>query len=465
MSLLEHEPITLAAGEAEALFEEARVRTHRRRRRRALTGAFLVAAAVAAYAASATDGSGSIAETATTPFADVRAFAHHGELAFVSRGRLWVLDGQRGRLTAVSRQSQTASNPQFSPNGRWLTYTVGTSRLWVARADGTAPKPVGSGGYGYAYGRGDWLPDGRLVATNYLWRVSAPGALVRAGAAPAALAAWAPDGTGYAFNTERLTSSHGAAWTRIQRLSISSSLNGPRRALVTMPLSFTPRSGLNGGLFDGVEVLPHREGVLFTLDPGGSASVPADGLDLLDAAPGLRPKDLGATLGIPLTLGSPGRFAITSGGNRYAWQTKHVEICAGAAVLCSPVSTPPGVLSLDPAFSPAGGTLAFVEAPSRNAGDIGQASVHRWYATHSLWVLRAGSMRPARIAGSAGAAAPVWSADGSSLLYVANDSLWLLPTLSSKPVRVTSPLFEANVWPGYYGEVGWSSQFAWSSRG
>ena len=123
------------------------------------------------------------------------------------------------------------------------------------------------------------------------------------------------------------------------------------------------------------------------------------------------------------------------------------------------------MLSFDPAFSPAGGTLAFVEAPSSDVANIGQASVHHWYATHSLWVLRAGGSTPARIADTAGAAAPVWSSDGRSLLYVANDSLWLLPTLSSRPVRVTAPLFKANVWPGYYGEVGWSSQFAWASRG
>jgi hypothetical protein len=463
VSLLEHEPLTVAAGEVEALFEEARVRTRRRRRLRALTVGLTLAAALAEYlAASNSGGSGRIAETAKTPFADVRAFAHHGELAFVSRGRLWVLDGRRGHLTAVSRAWQTASDPQFSPNGRWLAYTVGTSRLWVARADGTAAKPVVSGGY--VYGRGDWLPDGRLVANTYLWRVSATGTLVRAGAVPASLAGWAPDGTAYAFTTERLTSSHGAEWARIQRLSISDSLSGTRRTLVTIPLSLN-RSGLHGGLFDGVEVLPQHQGVLFRLDPDGSNSLAADGLDLLDAAAGLRPRDLGPTLGIPLALSTPGRFAITSGGNRYAWQTKHVEVCAGAAVLCSPVRTPPGVLSFDPAFSPAGGTLAFVEAPSSNAGNIGQASVHHWYATNSLWVLRDGSSRPVRIAGTAGAAAPVWSADGSSLLYVANDSLWLLPTLSSKPVRVTAPLFEANVWPGYYGEVGWSSQFAWSSRG
>jgi hypothetical protein len=460
VSLLEHEPLTIALEDAAALFEEARIRTRRRRRSRALTMVLAVAAGLASYlAATAGGASGAIAETAKTPFADVRAFEHHGELAFVSRGRLWVLDGRRGRLTAVSRPWQTASDPQFSPNGRWLAYTVGTSRLWVARADGTKPKPVGAWGY---EGGGDWLPDGRLIGANYLWRVSASGYLVRAGARPAGLAAWASDGTAYAFTSEGKTSSHGAAWTSLEWLSVSGALGGPRRTLLTIPLSFNPRSGLSGGLFDGVEALPRHEGVLFRLDPGGSDA--ADGLDLRLALPGSARKNLGLTLALPLALGARGRFAITSGGNRYAWQTKEVKVCDAAPLRCSPVKTPPGSLSFDPAYSPLGGTLAFVEAPSSNAANIGQASVHSWYATHSLWLLRAGSSRPVRVAGGAGAAAPAFSADGRSLLYVANDSLWLLPTLSSEPVRVTSPLFTANVWPGYYGEVGWSSQFAWSSR-
>jgi len=462
VSLLERESPTIAADEAAALFEEARRRTHRRRRRGALAALLITAAALSSYLASSPAGSSSIAETANTPFANVRAFEHRGELAFISRGRLWVLGGGRDRLTAVSRPWQTASDPQFAPDGRWLAYTVGTSQLWVARADGAAPRPIGAGGY--RYGGGDWLPDGRLVAGNHFWRVSASGTVAPAGAIPAGLAAWAPDGTAYAFTSERLTSSHGRDWTRIERLSISRSLSGPRRTLVTIPLSFTPRSGLSGGLFDGVEVLPRGEGVLFKLDPGGSASIPADGLGLVEVGAGSRPKDLGLTLGMPITLGSRGSFAITQGGNRYAWQTKAVAICSAAAAHCSPIKTPPGVLSFDPAFAPAGGTLAFIEAPASNVANIGQASVHRWYATHSLWLLRAGSSSPTAIAHTAGAASPVWSADGASLLYVANDSLWLLPTLSGRPVRLTAPLFQSNVWPSFYGQVHWSSQFAWSSR-
>jgi Tol biopolymer transport system component len=123
-----------------------------------------------------------------------------------------------------------------------------------------------------------------------------------------------------------------------------------------------------------------------------------------------------------------------------------------------------GQLSFDPAWSPDGRTLAFVQAPGGSASDFFQRTLRRWYATHSLWVLRQGSAAPAEIPGANGASVPIWSADGRSLLYEAGDALWLLPALSSKPVRIASPLFTPNRWPSYYGQITWSGKFAWFSR-
>jgi hypothetical protein len=52
----------------------------------------------------------------------------------------------------------------------------------------------------------------------------------------------------------------------------------------------------------------------------------------------------------------------------------------------------------------------------------------------------------------------------STLLYVAGDGLWLLPTLAAKPVEIATPLFPPHEWPAYYGQVAWTAQFArWSS--
>jgi dipeptidyl aminopeptidase/acylaminoacyl peptidase len=447
--------------ETEALFQEARRRTRRRRTRGALAAALLLVTAAAAYLAAGSGAAGVVAENAHRPFADLGAFAKEGELAFVSRGRLWVLDGDSGRLTAVSQPGQTASDPEFSPNGRWLayeTYNGNSGALWLAHADGSSPRLVSGGG---RY----WLPGGRLVAGGRALTVAHSGALTPSGPVPAALAAWAADGTRYAFTSRDFTVNPARSSSGSEQLDVSRTIGGKRTEWYRNAVSFTPSSGIQGGLFDGLAVLPRDQGILFKLDPGGSADRPEDGLPLYElTAAGTRPIDLGITVGLPITFGAAGTFAITLGGNRYAWLTKSVAICSAVSAHCSPLPTPKGVLSFDPAFSPSGAMLAFVEAPSSPAGNIGQATVRSWYATHSLWLLERGSSTPRRVPGTGGAASPVWSADGRSLLYVSNDALWLLPSTSNRPVRIVAPLFPRDDWNSFFGEIDWADQFAWQSR-
>jgi dipeptidyl aminopeptidase/acylaminoacyl peptidase len=443
--------------ETEALFQEARRRTRRRRTRGALAAALLLVAGAAAYLAAESGAVGVVAENAHRPFADLRAFAQEGELAFISRGRLWVLDGTSGRLTAVSRPGQTASDPQFSPNGRWLAYDT-DGRVWLAHADGSSPRLVPSDAL-------YWLPGNRLVAGGLTWTIAPSGALQPSGSAPAGLAAWAADGTRYAFTSRHFTVNPARSSSGSEQLDGSRTIGGKRTEWYRNTVSFTPRSGINGGLFDGLVVLPGDQGILFKFDPDGSADLLEDGVPLYELkAPGTRPVDLGITVGLPISFGADGTFAITRGRNRYAWLTKSVAICSATAAHCSPAPTPKGVLSFDPAFSPSGGTLAFVEAPSSRAGNIGQATVRSWYATHSLWLLESGSSTPRRVPGTGGAASPAWSADGRSLLYVSNDALWLLPTTSGRPIRIVAPLFRRDDWNSFFGEIDWADQFAWQSN-
>ena len=146
-------------------------------------------------------------------------------------------------------------------------------------------------------------------------------------------------------------------------------------------------------------------------------------------------------MGLPLAAGSGGELAIAEGGDRYQWMTKSVRVCSSATERCTTVPAARGVLSLDPVWSPDGRMLAFVEAPGSSQTAFFQPIVQRWYATHSLWLIRRPGATPTRLAGTGGASAPAWSANGRSILYVAGDSLWLLPTLSSRPVRISDPLF------------------------
>jgi hypothetical protein len=252
--------------------------------------------------------------------------------------------------------------------------------------------------------------------------------------------------------------------TGVERLEVSASLTGPRTTWLTTRVAFTPASGLEGDFIRNVLVLPGRDGLLVQLEPGGGESAMLDGLETYEiSAPGRRPAALAVAVGLPVASGPDGEFAITAGPNRYAWVTKEVLRCTAATATCARVRVPRGALSLDPAWSPDGGTLAFVEAPSGTDGSIGQATVHRWFDSHSLWTIPRAGGNATAIPGTAGASAPVWSGDGRSLLYVAHDALWLLPTVASAPVRIAAPLFAPGDWPGYYGEVDWAGQFSWRS--
>ncbi|HEY7966287.1 MAG TPA: hypothetical protein VID68_04615, partial [Solirubrobacteraceae bacterium] len=75
MLLLEDSP--------QALIEEARARTRRRRRRGGLALALLIAIGAVVGLMVRAGGSGVVSESASTPFANLAAFAGQGELAFV----------------------------------------------------------------------------------------------------------------------------------------------------------------------------------------------------------------------------------------------------------------------------------------------------------------------------------------------------------------------------------------------
>jgi hypothetical protein len=392
------------------------------------------------------------------PSVDRTAFLHSGDLAFVSEGGLWALDGATGRLSLLAPASEQPSLGQFSPNGRWLSYSLGTGEVWVAGADGSSPRPVTSGG------EGQWLPDGDLVAGGDVWHIPLVGSPERTGALPTGLVAWSPAGDQFAFESDSLVISHTKPSSGTDRLEVSGSLSARRVTWYQSKVSFSNDSGAQGNFLDLVLVLPHKEGIVFTLDPDLSASLAADGLALYEVrSPGGAAVKLGTTVGDTVALGPSGTFSFTNGPNRYAWVTKSVVTCSASNATCSPVPAPAGELTMGPAWSPNGDMLAFVEAPTSSATSFYQPTVQRWYASHTLWVLREGMRTPVEVRGANGASAPVWSADSKSLMYVADNSLWLLPTLSSKPVRIESPLFTPGAWPTYYGQVNWAGQFAWSS--
>lgn len=392
--------------------------------------------------------------TASSPsFANVTAFRHHGDLAYVARGALYVLDGGRGRVRRVVAQG--ASGPQFSPNGRWLAFSAGGS-VAVTSATGTGLVTIGLHGGSWA-----WLPDGDLLAGAAIDSVTAGGGVVRVSRAPAGLVAWSPTGDRFVFVvTSRRAEPHGS-YRGVERIEVAGSLTGRWTTWYSRVVSFSPSGGFVGSSVARVVVLPRDGGLLVWLDPDDSASLAADGLEVYDLVrQGAALHPLAVTVGDTVSLAADGALAVGAGPDRYAWLTKHVLSCPTPRH-CFALPTPHGTLGIDPAISPDGRRIAFVEARAQTSGDFDQASLVRWYATHRLYLTTAGTRR-VEVAGSVGAADPVWSANGESILFVAEDYLDLIGRLGERPVRIAGPLLPPSHWPTYYGQVDWTQQFAWS---
>jgi hypothetical protein len=395
------------------------------------------------------------------PYVNTTAFSGHGDLAFVSLGDLYVLDGASGHFVNVTGADLAASGPEFSPDSKWLTYETDYQGeiSWLARADGLGSKRLA--------GTASWLPNGQLVlsspASISTFTVSNNEALLRTGGSAEARAVKAGSSVVYLFVTQALEvqptkSSHG-----VERVETAASPGGRRTLWYEAPVSFSPAGGLQGNFVGNVSVLPGQGGLLLTISH--YCCDYADGQDFYELRSPLgQPRLLGAVLNgsaVP-TLGPSGTFAFESGGDRYAWVSKHVEQCAEATATCTRVPAPENELSVSPAWSPDGQTLAFVEASAEPEGAIGQSQVLRWYATRHLYLLPAGSARAVEVAHTRGAAAPVWSENSQSLLFVDDDALYLIAQPGAAPVEVAGPLFSPGSWSGYFGEIAWTRQFAWS---
>lgn len=397
------------------------------------------------------------------PVVDARAFHGYGDLAFVSLGGLYVLDGSDNKVAQLVPLGGGASDPQFSPNGKWLTFSqpACAACFELARANGTGARRVPLGAS--EDGRVAWLPDSQLLIGDNIGRISATGQLVTVGQVPSDLVAWSAGWDEFVFETSQVRTGADGAFNGHWVLQMAGSLTGKRTVWYRSPISFNPASGrgFQGNQFAGAEVLPHHEGVLFSVDPGDAADN-AGGFPLYWLAkPGGQPQPFGRSRQ-GATSNRDGVVAIATGGNVYAWMDKQVEICDGSPAHCSVVKTPPGELSFDAAWSPRGNILAFVEAKAETAEDFLPSTVVKWYSTHHLFLLSEGSSGPVEVRGTQGAASPVWSANGKSLLYVADNSLWLLPHTGASPVRVASPLLVPSNWGAYFGQINWTSDFAWS---
>jgi len=491
---------------SEALIREARGRARRCRLRwGALVALALVVAAVADLSLRGATGSGVISETASRPFVNVRAFANHGELAFVSRGKLWLLDGPRGSLRRLPLPAGlSAETPRFSHDGRWLAYAVtrgvGVSAapvgLWVARADGTGAHRVEGPDIDQFVG---WSPTSDLLALTtqreeqfppyptvaHLELVSANGshrALVdlrptRAHPDSIEDAVWSPDGRSIAVSTNDPYLAGGG--TLIDSYPLDGRAPTTWFRIATRQRLANACTGCGGqGVLGDLAVWSARYGILFwVFSSGMTHNNDATPLEVL-SRPGSAPSVLAQTLSDGVTdalaTGARGTLAVVSAGNggRELAQGKTVEHCNPTTLSCTPV---PGAtawagrsasgVSLDPAWSPSGSLLAYVRAPVLLTS---RASSAAWFASHALYVWNAQTKSTRRIGAISGAQVPLWSHDGKELLYVGNDGLWLVSAAGGKPVEIAYPLFRVtglytSGTDDYFDQIPWRGQFSWAS--
>src|SRR5215470_795689 len=402
--------------------------------------------------------------TAREPAVNPRAFAGHGELAFISRGALWLLDGDAVAPQLVAAPRISPASPAFSPDGRWLAFTAsshpaGASAVWLAAGDGSGAHQV--------VARAEligWSPVSDVLAVqagNAIQLVQPDGsarALTRSAGFWGAV--WSPDGRYLAVATRIWPSATtlaaypvvGGRPTTWLRLNARRGVLNGMNEIIAAPAAWWPRWGIGFWVFG--------DGMVHNNDQTPVDVIPA---------PGARPRLLGYTLSDQTTTAvaaSNGSLAIVNNPDlravgRIIWEDKRVEACSPATGTCTPVPAPPSAVTLDPAWSPDGSHLAYVRAPYRASPAFPQNVTAAWYDAHQLWLYDPAT-RAVRQLHAAGASVPAWSADGKSLLYVARDAIWLLPRLDGPPVRIAGPLFPPGHWPlSYYGQLGWASKFAW----
>jgi hypothetical protein len=470
--------------ELDALIREARER--QRRRRRGIAAVLLVAAAASAVAygidRSVGGGRPTVERIPNGPVVNLGAFRDHGRLAFISGSTLWLLDGTNGKLHRLPTAGGfTPSQPQFSHDGRWLAYleqhqgpSTGDdyARLWLARSDGSDARPV----RGFdVYDLVGWSPtaDALAVAAGperttqpcpcyspTTLRVVSPNGSYRTVARTSWLygAAWSPDGSKLAIAADRyplatiaVYPARGGRGTTWLRMNNRQRLNGMNGVLFQIA-GWWPQVGIGFWVFG--------DGMVHNND-----ETPLDVI----AAPAAAPRTIGQTLSDGTTdvatANGFGQVAVVvdHGGGRAAWQDKHVELCDGHTQRCRLLPHAGGDVTVDPAWSPDGRTLAYAEAPNVVTGPWSQRAIAAWFNGHRVLLYNRASGRAQSLSAARGATALAWSRDSRSLLYIRNDAVWLLPSLTATPVRIATPLFRVHDWPQYYAQIAWAAQFAWIS--
>jgi TolB protein len=159
------------------------------------------------------------------------------------------------------------------------------------------------------------------------------------------------------------------------------------------------------------------------------------------------------------------------GGFRQVWHNKTLYRADTALWGSTPLHRVRGTVQLDPAFSPNGKQIAFVQARDIGATYLnGVANLRGWIRTRRLWVMNAAGSGAHEVSGAGpGVYSPMWSRDGRHILYVRRRAIWLIDAKRNAATQIVRLSPRSDLWPGdaygdYYGYTAWSNFLAWYKR-
>lgn len=397
-------------------------------------------------------------------YVNTAAFKDQGSLAFIWRDLLHTLDGETGEVKQLT-DSGRSLQPSWSHDGQWLAFISAAEpqedcgQLWLARRDGSQacqvqglPEPV-------SLPASPWSPAANVLAVNTqngVWLVPAEGEPYQLGQVEnGCYLTWSPDGKSLAYTTTLPFDEPQSRSDALYTIDLDGGRPVERLA--------APQAGIRI-----VAWWPDGKGLLYWLNPFHSGSLAADGMGLWSLPlDGTEPILLASGLAKEgwQSFSSRGRLLMVAGNWRIIWARKSLVIADPASGSVQELVNPAGSVSLDPSFSPDGSRIVFVAAG--NLGDDvwgfdNDEELAAWVATRTLWVRNAdgAGARPLAAAGS-GVYQPVWSGDGKHILYVRDNSLWIIGADGGQPQKVLGPFPEQKELFGFYGFVSYRDMIAY----
>ncbi|MHB1125731.1 MAG: TolB family protein [Bacillota bacterium] len=165
------------------------------------------------------------------------------------------------------------------------------------------------------------------------------------------------------------------------------------------------------------------------------------------------------------SLSPQGRMLAVVGGGREAYTNKAIAIIDLYSGKVSSIPNPGGQVSIDPALSPDGKKIAFIAAKDAGTNGVDFSSVQGqkdWIYSRTLWVENTdGTGKEKLTAAGQGILQPVWLKDGNHIMYVKDNSLWVIGVDGGEPEKLLGPL-PGNKDPfGYYGYAFYNDIFSY----